>query len=498
MIFEQLIHRDLGCAAYVVGCQASGEAVVVDPALDVAALDEVLARHRARLVAVLETHTHADHVSGHGTLALERGVPVHVHRLAEAEYPHEPLEDGSRIRVGNIELVARHAPGHRPEHTIFLVVDHTRADEPWIALTGDSLFVGDTARPDLAIAGDEGARILYHTLHDGLLQLADGVEVFPGHVAGSLCGRGMSAKASTTIGFERRFNPMLRVEGEAAFATEANRDLVPKPPNLQTVVAINRGPFLPRPPLPERLAAVPADAPLLDVRPSEVYADGHAPGVLHAPASQTGFGNRVGWLLGAQDAPVLVATDEREAQHAAHLLQAAGFLHQARLGDGRAGGDGGGVRGAGGRRARGGCTRRLAAGGRRPGADGDAGPAARRPPGAAAAGGGRRAGRARPRAAHRRGLRCRLASRDGRLAAGAPRLHRPAPRAGRRHEPRAGRRGVGRESGARRAQRPLRLVDVPLGALHGLVRVLAAEQLEGVERVLELQHAHARPPAAVA
>jgi glyoxylase-like metal-dependent hydrolase (beta-lactamase superfamily II)/rhodanese-related sulfurtransferase len=329
VIFEQLIHRDLGCAAYVVGCQASGEAVVVDPPLDVRELDDVLQRHRARLVAVLETHTHADHVSGHGTLALERGVPVHVHRLAGAEYPHEPLEDGSRIRVGNIELVARHAPGHRPEHTVFLIVDHTRADEPWLALTGDSLFVGDTARPDLAVAGDEGARVLYHTLHEGLLELPDGVEVFPGHVAGSLCGRGMSAKTSTTIGFERRFNPMLRVEGESAFVEEANRDLVPKPPNLQTVVALNRGPFLPRPPLPERLAGLPADAPLLDVRPSETYATGHAPGSLHAPANQTGFGNRVGWLLGADDAPALVATDEHEARHAARLLQAAGFLHQA-------------------------------------------------------------------------------------------------------------------------------------------------------------------------
>jgi hydroxyacylglutathione hydrolase len=153
--------------------------------------------------------------------------------------------------------------------------------------------------------------------------------VFPGHVAGSLCGRGMSAKPSTTIGFERRFNPMLRVEGEAAFVVEANRDLVPKPPNLQTVVAINRGPFLARPPLPERLREVPADPTLLDVRPSEAYAAGHAPGALHAPANQTGFGNRVGWLLGAGDAAVLVAADEREAQHAARLLQAAGFLHQA-------------------------------------------------------------------------------------------------------------------------------------------------------------------------
>jgi len=328
VIFEQLIHRDLGCAAYVVGCQACGEAVVVDPPLDTASLEEVLRRHGARLVAVLETHTHADHVSGHGALALELGVPVHVHEAAGVDYPHVPLADGTSVRVGNVELVARHAPGHRPEHTVFLVLDHTRADEPWLVLTGDSLLVGDTARPDLAVGGDEGARVLYHSLHEGLLTLPDGVEVFPGHVAGSLCGRGLHAKPSSTIGFERRFNPMLAPMGEPAFVEAANRDLLPKPPNLQVIVALNRGPFQPRPVPPARLDAVPDGAPVLDVRTSADFAAGHAPGALHAPAGSTGFGNRAGWLLAAHDEPVLVADDEAAAQHAARLLQAVGLLRQ--------------------------------------------------------------------------------------------------------------------------------------------------------------------------
>ena len=146
MIFEQLIYTDLGCASYLVGCQKVGEAVVVDPALDTQALERALDYHRARLVGVIETHTHADHISGHGALALELGVPVYVSALAGANHDHVGLEDGDSIHVGNIELRAMHTPGHRPEHIALQVIDHTRSDEPWLLLTGDSLFVGDVAQ----------------------------------------------------------------------------------------------------------------------------------------------------------------------------------------------------------------------------------------------------------------------------------------------------------------------------------------------------------------
>ena len=155
MIFEQLIYTDLGCASYLIGCQGTAEAIVVDPALDTRPLERALAHHNARLVGVIETHTHADHISGHGALALELGIPVYVSALAGAAHPYTPLEDGESVRLGNVELVAMHTPGHRPEHMALQVIDHTRADEPWLLLTGDSLFVGDVARPDLAIAGEE-------------------------------------------------------------------------------------------------------------------------------------------------------------------------------------------------------------------------------------------------------------------------------------------------------------------------------------------------------
>ena len=329
MIFEQLIYTDLGCASYLVGCQKVGEAVVVDPSLDTRALERALDHHKARLIGVIETHTHADHVSGHGALALELGVPVYVSALAGAAHDHIGLADGDSVNVGNIELRTMHTPGHRPEHIALEVIDHTRSDEPWLLLTGDSLFVGDVARPDLAVDGEEGAAVLYRTMQERVLQLPDGIEVFPGHVAGSLCGKGMSAKPSTTLGFERRFNEMLQPMGEDAFVAAANAGLAPKPPNLGRIVDCNRGDFVARPALPQRLHALPADAPVLDVRATADVVRGTVPGAFHVPINQTGFGTRAGFLLDPDVPAALIADDEAQAERAARGLQAIGHFHQA-------------------------------------------------------------------------------------------------------------------------------------------------------------------------
>ena len=243
MLFEQFVDEDLGCASYLVGDETAGVAVVVDPALRIEQYLEEAARKEVRIVGVLETHTHADHLSGHGRFALEHGVPVSIHEAAGAEYPHESLEDGGTIELGDVALTVLHTPGHRPEHCCFAVSDRTRADEPWLVLTGDSLFVGDAARPDLAVEPREGAEGLHASL-GRLLELADGVEVYPGHVAGSLCGRAMSSKASTTIGFERRFNPMLRHDGLEDFVAASTSGAGLKPPNVERIVGLNRGPFV--------------------------------------------------------------------------------------------------------------------------------------------------------------------------------------------------------------------------------------------------------------
>src|SRR5262249_26575733 len=153
------------------------------------------------------------------------------------------------------------------------VADRTRGDEPWLLLTGDSLFVGDVARPDLAVEAREGAEALFHSLQR-LLELPDGVEVYPGHVAGSLCGRGLRSKASPTSGFERRFNPALALATVASFVAESAAPGAPKPPNMERIVELNRGPFLGRPADVPTLDAA-GDAPVLDVRPFELFAAGH-------------------------------------------------------------------------------------------------------------------------------------------------------------------------------------------------------------------------------
>jgi glyoxylase-like metal-dependent hydrolase (beta-lactamase superfamily II)/rhodanese-related sulfurtransferase len=323
VLFRQFVDDDLGCASYLVGCEACGEAVVVDPAY---AIEQYLeeAEHRdVRISRVLETHTHADHVSGHGRLALEHGVPVSVHAAADADYPHDPLADGDEIAVGNVSLRVIHTPGHRPEHCCFAVTDRTRADEPWLLLTGDSLFVGDVARPDLAVEAREGAEGLFHSLQR-LLELDDGVEVYPGHVAGSLCGKGMSSKGSTTIGFERRFNPLLALATVEAFVAESAAVAAPRPPNLERIVELNRGPFLGAAPDVTRLEA-PGAAPVLDVRPFGVFAAGHLPGAVNVPASGHSFATKAAFLLGDQ-APVVHAETPDEAGRAIRGLRSVGFL----------------------------------------------------------------------------------------------------------------------------------------------------------------------------
>ncbi len=268
MIFTQFVDDALGCASYLVGDEGSGTAVLVDPAY---AIEQYLAeaeKRGVRLVRVVETHTHADHVSGHGRLALEHGLPVSVHAAAEAEFAHDALADGDEIEVGSVVLRCIHTPGHRPEHCCFAVIDRSRGDEPWLVLTGDSLFVGDAARPDLAVEAREGAEGLFHSLRR-LVELGDGVEVYPGHVAGSLCGKAMSSKASTTIGFERRFNPALASADVEAFVLESAAISAPRPPNMERIVELNRGPFLGAQPEPSELDAPPEGSQVLDVRPVE-------------------------------------------------------------------------------------------------------------------------------------------------------------------------------------------------------------------------------------
>ena len=304
MLFRQVTHDDLGCASYLIGDEDAGVAAVVDPKLDI---EEYLTLARYLGVSiehVLETHTHADHVSGHGRLAAATGATIHIHRAAEPGYAHEPFDDGWELELGALRVRALHTPGHRPEHTAFLLLDTARGDDaPWAVLAGDSLFVGDVARPDLAIDREEGARGVFRSLHRSLLSLPGEVELWPGHLGGSMCGGpGMDLKVSSTIGFERAHNPTLAIDDEDAFVRAALATLGPQPPNFRNIVEVNRGPLLQdgaeaHPLAPRQVERRRAEGALLvDVRTELQFDDAHIDGAVCITALRAGFGTTLAWL----------------------------------------------------------------------------------------------------------------------------------------------------------------------------------------------------------
>jgi hydroxyacylglutathione hydrolase len=320
VLFRQFVDDDLGCASYLIGDPSKGEAFLVDPAYAIEQYLDAADAARVRIVRVLETHTHADHVSGHGRLALEHGVPISVQPLAEPEFPFEPLEDGQLLAVGSVPVRVIHTPGHRPEHCAFVVDDR-------LVLTGDSLFIGDAARPDLAIEAREGAEGLFNSLQR-LKELPDGYEVYPGHVAGSLCGAAMSPDHSSTIGNEKRTNAKLDYGDTQAFINATASLSTPRPPTTARVVALNKGPFVGAPAQLEHLED-PGEATVLDVRPAEKYAAGHVHGAFNVPVSGSSFASRAGFILDPDERIVIHSADDAEAAQAARGLRAVGFLELA-------------------------------------------------------------------------------------------------------------------------------------------------------------------------
>jgi hydroxyacylglutathione hydrolase len=340
VIFRQLIHDDLGCASYLIGDDKAGLAAVVDPRFEVDEYLELARYMGVRIEHIFETHNHADHVSGHGRLAAAAGAVIHIHRAARPAYDHEPFDDGDELELGSLTIRALHTPGHRPEHTAFALIDRRRGEEPWALLTGDTLFVNDVARPDLAIEKSEGARGIFRSLTGKVLSLGDDVEVWPGHLGGSMCGGpDMDMKVSSTIGFERRHNPTLSIADEDEFVAAALAGLGPQPPNFEAIVALNRGPLLtdgvelmplaPRQVEQNRAAG----ALLVDVRTDQQFDDAHIPGALSIPILNAGFGSKLAWLADRGEDIVFVGRDDEDGRRAGQLAVAvgirrlAGFLH---------------------------------------------------------------------------------------------------------------------------------------------------------------------------
>jgi glyoxylase-like metal-dependent hydrolase (beta-lactamase superfamily II) len=243
MILRPFLYEPTACASYLLGCTGEGRLAIVDPHVDLVAAYLVEAeRIGAPIVAILETHVQADHVSGLPDLVAATGARAYLPADAGVDFDHHHLADGEVVDLGNVIITALATPGHAPAHSAYLVADRRRGtEEPWLAFTGDSLLVGDVGRPDLHAAGDPAAmaRVLHHSLNR-LMDLPDHVAVYPSHFGGSVCGRSLSGNPFSTIGFERRHNEALGHADADAFVTALLRDIPPPPEGQAAIVAANR------------------------------------------------------------------------------------------------------------------------------------------------------------------------------------------------------------------------------------------------------------------
>ena len=317
MFTQQFFIDGLACASYLIGCESKGIAAVVDPDRDVRKYLEAAENRGLKITHIIETHLHADHVSGNTDLAARTGAEIHVHEASAAQFPHRSLKDGDVIELGNVRLRVVHTPGHTPESITLLISDTTRAEEPWLALTGDTLFVGDIGRPDLV--GAEAARGLaddmYSTLFEKLLPLNDNLMIYPGHGAGSLCGKSIGAMRSTTLGFERKYNAALSPREREQFVDFATSDLPEQPGNHKRIKALNRqgprplGDVKDRPlSIQEAIPHFQRGAGLLDTRPKADYVQAHIPGSVHLEADDQ-LSSRIGFVF-PPDVPVILLLEK--------------------------------------------------------------------------------------------------------------------------------------------------------------------------------------------
>jgi glyoxylase-like metal-dependent hydrolase (beta-lactamase superfamily II) len=240
MIFKPFYYYETGCAAYLFGCGSLGKCAVVDAhEHDISAYVEFATAKDMQITHVIDTHVHADHRSGGAALARQVGADYCLHESADVALAFTRLHDGQAIEFGNTGVTVLHTPGHTPESISLVVTDHRRGGDPWFVLTGDTLFVGAVGRPDLPGHARQNAGELYDSIHQKLLILPEALEIFPAHFAGSLCGAGMSGKPSSTIAFERRWNPFLSSPRDEFI--EALLDVPAKPSAMQHLMQLNQG-----------------------------------------------------------------------------------------------------------------------------------------------------------------------------------------------------------------------------------------------------------------
>jgi glyoxylase-like metal-dependent hydrolase (beta-lactamase superfamily II) len=240
MILRQFLHQDPIGISYLIGCGGRGVAAVVDPAGEIAPYLRSAETGNMRIAYVIDTHVHADHVSAGEALARAAGAHYVLSAQADVSVPFMAVADRDTLPLGNVTIEVLHTPGHTPEHICLVVRDRTRADEPWMVLTGHTLMVGDLGRTELASSAEQGARDLFRSAQR-LCALPDYVEVLPGAYAGSVCGRSLSGKPSSTIGFEKRHNKALLIGNEAEFVAHMSADIPPVPAEAAIIRGLNSG-----------------------------------------------------------------------------------------------------------------------------------------------------------------------------------------------------------------------------------------------------------------
>lgn len=348
--FQQFYLECLAHASYLLASE--GEAVIVDPQRDVDIYLKAAEQHGLRIHHIFETHLHADFVSGHQELAARTGAKIYIGPNGRATVPHAEVREGFDLRVGRMRIKVLETPGHTPESICLVVTDEEKSPDPWAVLTGDTLFLGDVGRPDLSNTHTPTvlAGMLYDSLHNKLLKLADGVIVYPAHGAGSLCGRNMREERSSTIGTERLTNCALQIKSKEEFIRQLTTNLPPRPEYFPQDAQINRtgAPALSQLPSLEAVSAKELQSLLnegviaLDVRSANEFASGHVPGSINIPLSGQ-FASWAGILLGLSSRPLLITTSLEQLSEARMRLarvgidDASGYLHNGIEGWARAG-----------------------------------------------------------------------------------------------------------------------------------------------------------------
>lgn len=334
MFFKQFKVKGLGCYSYLIGCPADGTACVVDPERHVDRYLQSAQEEGLRITAVFDTHLHADHITGSAELAARTGATIFVHPAIRAGYPHTATGEGDRFRFGVAEIEVIETPGHTPDSITLALTDHGRSDDVLGLLTGDLLFVGDIGRPDLA--GEdllaEQVRGLYDSLYGKLARFADWTEVYPAHGEGSLCGKGMSAKPMTTLGFERRNNALLNDMRFGDFSRTMTNGFQLRPPNFVAIVEKNRrGPALLRDTTSPRKLSVDevaqaqsGGATLLDIRSQTAFGAAFVRGSVNIGLTPSSA-NWLGMVVAADTDLVIVADNPADALTAVHQFRRAGY-----------------------------------------------------------------------------------------------------------------------------------------------------------------------------